>query len=178
MILCRTTAPAVRFAFDLIKTGKQAYVRGRDIGVGFIRQLDVIEKVKGFKYSEFPEFVDGWRCAKIESLKQDDDTARKVADIDDQAETMLAVYEFCKTAGGGTVSDMRTKITLLFTDKSEAICCSTVHRAKGLEAQNVFILRHDLMPFPKAKGRQIQQEENLRYVAYTRAMSNLFIVKG
>ena len=47
---------------------------------------------------------------------------------------------------------------------------STIHKAKGLEADNVYIACRDLMPSSRAKKDwEIRQEYNLMYVAYTRA---------
>jgi len=50
---------------------------------------------------------------------------------------------------------------------------STVHKAKGLEANRVFIIRPDLMPLPNSRGWQAAQEKNLHYVAVTRAKYEL-----
>lgn len=51
---------------------------------------------------------------------------------------------------------------------------STVHKAKGTEADDVYILRPDLMPSPFAQTKEaIQQEMNLLYVAITRAKRSL-----
>ena len=49
---------------------------------------------------------------------------------------------------------------------------STVHKAKGLEAKDVYLLRPDLLPSPWATDeKSIQQENNLLYVAITRAQN-------
>jgi superfamily I DNA/RNA helicase len=49
-----------------------------------------------------------------------------------------------------------------------------VHRAKGLEAKNVFILKPELLPHPMAKQPwQQEQERNIKYVAFTRALESL-----
>jgi len=52
------------------------------------------------------------------------------------------------------------------------IMLSTVHKAKGLEAPNVFILATERMPHPKGG----HEENNICYVAITRAQENLFFV--
>jgi superfamily I DNA/RNA helicase len=63
--------------------------------------------------------------------------------------------------------------------KPEGTLLSSVHRAKGLEAKRVFILRPDLMPHPKAKSAwEKGQEANLEYVAITRAIEELVYVDG
>ena len=50
-----------------------------------------------------------------------------------------------------------------------SVMCSTVHKAKGLEADRVWILEDTL----KSGGLE---EENIRYVAYTRARKELCLV--
>jgi superfamily I DNA/RNA helicase len=53
----------------------------------------------------------------------------------------------------------------------------TVHRAKGLEAGSVFILEPELMPiYNHDLGCYPGQEPNVAYVAFTRAMENLYWV--
>ena len=49
---------------------------------------------------------------------------------------------------------------------------STVHKAKGLEADNVYILATDRMPHPKGGS----EENNICYVAITRAKKTLLYV--
>jgi len=55
---------------------------------------------------------------------------------------------------------------------------STIHRAKGDQADRVFLLGSDSLPFiKKAKQNwQKQQEYNLQYVALTRAKQALYLV--
>ena len=54
------------------------------------------------------------------------------------------------------------------------VALSTIHKAKGLEANNVFILRPDLMPSQwAAKDWELIQEDNMQYVAITRAKYGL-----
>jgi ATP-dependent exoDNAse (exonuclease V) beta subunit len=61
--------------------------------------------------------------------------------------------------------------------KDEGISLSTIHKAKGLEANNVFIICPSLMPSKSAKQEwEITQEKNLIYVAYTRAKNKLAFV--
>jgi superfamily I DNA/RNA helicase len=50
------------------------------------------------------------------------------------------------------------------------ITCSSVHKAKGLEAERVFVLAKTL------RGGS-REEENIAYVAYTRAKMDLVLVR-
>jgi len=54
---------------------------------------------------------------------------------------------------------------------------SSVHRAKGLEAERVFLLDPHRMPSSRAeKDWELEQENNLIYVAYTRARRALWFI--
>jgi superfamily I DNA/RNA helicase len=82
-----------------------------------------------------------------------------------------------------SVVDVSQAITLLekiFSDKKDDqknIVLSTIHKAKGSEADRVFVLRRDLMPSKFAKQDwELQQEINLQYVCYTRAKKELVFI--
>jgi DNA helicase-2/ATP-dependent DNA helicase PcrA len=73
---------------------------------------------------------------------------------------------------------------LLFQDSDDpkkprnAVTLSTVHKSKGREWPRVFLLGQEkYMPSKYARQAwQLEQEMNLIYVAYTRAMSELIFV--
>jgi superfamily I DNA/RNA helicase len=71
------------------------------------------------------------------------------------------------------LSDFKKKI-----EEENPVILTTAHKSKGLEFSRVFILRDDQFPHPKSKHPdEIAQEDNAKYVAYTRAMDELHIVK-
>ena len=84
---------------------------------------------------------------------------------------VTALLFLCKLSSN--ITDLKFKIKSIFTDDIQGIVLSTVHKIKGLEADNVFIIRPDLLPMQTAKPWQYIQEKNLEYVAYTRAKLNL-----
>jgi DNA helicase-2/ATP-dependent DNA helicase PcrA len=68
-------------------------------------------------------------------------------------------------------------IQRIFAEEKAGICFSTIHKAKGLEADTVHIICPELMPSKMAKKDwQYVQEDNLIYVAYTRAKKTLNFV--
>ena len=88
----------------------------------------------------------------------------------------------CKIIGSHTKNpaEMKALLNKIFDDQihGDAIMLSTVHKAKGLEAENVYIICPELLPF-RHKNQQfweIQQENNLAYVAITRAKNRLVYV--
>jgi superfamily I DNA/RNA helicase len=77
---------------------------------------------------------------------------------------------------------LRSRIESLFADGGgpvKVVTLASVHRAKGSEADRVFVIAHDgrkpLMPlaFADARPWEIEQEYNLCYVAVTRARKEL-----
>jgi len=85
------------------------------------------------------------------------------------------VFARCNPA---TVADFKAEVDSLFDDKRAAVTLSTVHRAKGLENGRVFILRWSRLGDDSRCERewQAEQEQNLKYVAITRAQEELVLV--
>ena len=77
-----------------------------------------------------------------------------------------------------TMQEVSDILDRIFSDKESGIKLMTMHKAKGLENDKVFIVRMDLIPSKYAKtDEQLQQEKNLLYVAFTRAQNELVIDK-
>jgi DNA helicase-2/ATP-dependent DNA helicase PcrA len=82
-----------------------------------------------------------------------------------------------------TVGDLCQRIKTLFEEvcsnsgaKRQFVLLSSVHRAKGLEADGVFILQPWLMPHPRATTAEDQeQERNIKFVALTRSKNRLVL---
>jgi len=75
------------------------------------------------------------------------------------------------------VGELLTTFDTIFREVSEedAITLCTIHKSKGLEADIVYILNEDLIPSKFAVSpTQLEQEENLRYVARTRAKKEMY----
>lgn len=78
-----------------------------------------------------------------------------------------------------TITDVLVQIKQIISDKADdAIKLSTVHRAKGLENDVVFLLAANKLPlrWEHMQPWQAIQEDNLTYVAYTRAKEKLYLV--
>jgi DNA helicase-2/ATP-dependent DNA helicase PcrA len=92
----------------------------------------------------------------------------KVASIQDKVETVLALAE-----GFTRTEDVLNLLRNLSEGRSGPLF-STIHKAKGLEADHVYFLRPDLVPgWWIREPAALQQEYNLRYVAITRAKQTL-----
>lgn len=178
LILCRTNAPLIENAFRLIRQGVPATVKGKDIGTQLAKAMDEVEKLPVYTTQGFSAGVEAWKTIKLAPLMAKDNAENLIASIIDRADSLEAVYEAVSMEQEEevTAADVRGRIFQLFADDVSAITFSSIHKAKGLEAENVGLLRPDLLPHPMAKQSwQKEQEKNLAYVAITRAMKNLYL---
>jgi superfamily I DNA/RNA helicase len=171
-ILSRVNAPLVSVAMSLLRSGKRTRIAGRDIGSGL---LALIRKLKARSVPDLLARISAWETKEIArmeakfsgKMKSDTFTARIDA-IRDQAEMLSTIAE-----GSPSVNEVLTRIESLFTDDglgtAGMITCSSVHKAKGLEADRVFLLAETFRSHN-------QEERNIEYVAITRAKSTLVYV--
>lgn len=168
MVLCRTNAPLVEPAFNLIRQGKKVTIVGRDIGNGLIEFIDrfktgdintLLEKMYNYRDKEQVKLAIAGKYMQLQILL-------------DKIATIEALSDGCLT-----VQNITKKIGSVFSDTTQGVVFSTVHRAKGLEADNVYILYPDIIPHPMAQTSwEKRQEENLAYVAYTRHKKELHFI--
>ncbi|NGX48139.1 MAG: ATP-dependent DNA helicase PcrA [Chlamydiae bacterium] len=168
MVLCRVNAPLVRPCFALIREGKKATIRGRDIGKNL---ANLVKKMKADDMHILMTRLRDYRLRETSKLI-DSDKFGQAALLDDKVDTIIAIADGCED-----VTDVTNKIASTFSDEVEGVVFSSIHKAKGLEAKNIFLLKPDLLPHPMAKQPwELQQERNLQYVAYTRTLEKLSIV--
>lgn len=174
-ILCRNSRPLIGAAFHLIRHKISCKVLGRDIGQGLIK---IVKKMKARNIIELIRKLNAYRIVEIQKARARDDEA-KVAALEDKLDT---IHVFIDEEGPeSSVDALIASIESLFSDQSEGrLTLSTVHKAKGLEWERVFILdAHFLMPSRYAKKPwQREQEINLQYVAATRGKRELFYISS
>jgi len=174
-ILCRNAAPLVAFAYSLLRRDVPCRILGRDIGASLI---SIVKKTRAINLDDFLDKLEIWRNREVERCLKED----RVPDrIHDQAEC-LHFFVDSLDEDSRTVDSLVAKIELMFTDEPQAtrLTLSTVHKAKGLEFETVFILDFEkYMPSRWAKQEwQKVQERNLIYVAVTRAKHRLCYINS
>ena len=181
MILCRNNAPLVQIYNEFLKLGRKAFIRGKDIGnnlkaiVKSTKQdrLNVDCKEDGVFVRLYDDlFVS--RNKLMEKFGIDAETAMNSPQLQNKIDMINALEILAE--GINTSEEIIDKIDEIFPkrDKKDGISLSTIHKAKGLEANNVYIACESLMPSKSAKKDwEIRQEYNLMYVAYTRAKNTL-----
>jgi DNA helicase-2/ATP-dependent DNA helicase PcrA len=166
-VLCRTTMPLVKLFFEFLVQHKKAIIKGSDIGIHLIELIGKIATLSELKTFWENELLDFRKDLKSKGVLNPDEHSGYVA-LEDKVSTLLFLAKISKS-----IDDLKEKIQLIFTDEIQGICLSTVHKAKGLEANRVFIIRPDLLPMKVFKSWQQIQEKNLNYVAITRAKTEL-----
>tara|TARA_R110000744_G_scaffold110124_2_gene207769 strand:- start:86 stop:1519 length:1434 start_codon:yes stop_codon:yes gene_type:complete len=167
MVLCRYNAPLVGAFYDLISQGKSAYILGRDMTKGLITAVQKVSKNTHMGVKEFEElFMQDFKHNHARLLQQD--KKNQALALEDRRDC-ISIFINKATTVGGIIEEIKRVFD--GSDKGE-IMLSTVHKAKGLEADNVYILATERMPHPMG-GRE---ENNICYVAITRSKKNLFYV--
>lgn len=175
MVLARSKAPLLKVYTKLIKKGINCYIKGLDIGANLINLLDSIKgeelNINLKKDGVFIRLYDKLfetRNKLVEKRGLDIDDASLSSYIMEQYDTIkaLEVLAFNCT----TKNELKSRIKDIFKEDSKGVCLSTIHKSKGLEADNVYILCHSSMPSKNCHHEWERiQEKNLMYVAYTRA---------
>jgi DNA helicase-2/ATP-dependent DNA helicase PcrA len=161
-VLCRFTAPLIATAYQLIGEGVPCKVLGRDIG----KKLGVlVKRMKAESLEQLIERLGEYRRSETQRLIEKHLDA-KLANLDDQLQALAILIDKSKT-----VDDLLQRIDVLFSDDlKQVLMLMTVHKAKGLEFPRVFILDK------KIRRGNPDQERNIKYVAATRAKTELVYV--
>lgn len=181
LILCRKTAPLISLCLKFMAKGIPANVVGNDIAASISK---LIEKVcKGRKKSVNPSIYELYSYLDDEYAKLEKVCLANGQSADcPQLQTLRDKIEIIHIIGDevGVVKEIVTKLqaitqTIKAGDESKYVRFSTVHRAKGAEAPIVYIIAPDKLPlyWPDQMDWEAEQEQNLLYVAVTRAMKRL-----
>jgi superfamily I DNA/RNA helicase len=170
-ILSRANGPLIPICLSLIRMGKRARLAGRDLGRSLINIIMRLDKFNG-RTDVLLQKLGQWSAQQMTVAADDEDRKKLVAD------QVLCIRELAEDYE--RVADLTAGIEKLFVDvegaTNDMVVCSTVHKAKGLEADRVFLLRATFKDLP---GRPLSTEEkNIRYVAITRSKRDLFWVVG
>jgi len=187
MVLSRNTAPLIRLQQKLLRRNQHVYIQGyNDIKRQYIEMIkdtnaDIIDINCNTKVGLMP-LLYGGLIDEIDKLisemgmdEEETYSRSSVLNRYDNIEGIKALAE-----GLNTTKELIDKINMIFNEKvNDAILLSTVHRAKGLESDNVFIYQPSILEFnPMAKKDwELKTEQNLRYVAYTRPKKSLNFIK-
>lgn len=192
LVICRVKAPIASLMFELIVQNIEVDVHEDEIKdfIYDLRKLfsnDELKQNNIFKNSY--DFFDKVTDRNIYFIKKEANKiglqSLKEEYIETETNYVKNRMDFIKNQltihmDVSTINDLLNKIKKMMSGGENAIKLSTIHRAKGLENERVFILGYDLLPLKRRdqKEWEMTQESNLKYVALTRTKHTLFLVKS
>ncbi len=172
-ILCRNTKPLIEQAYLFLANGIGCRIEGREIGEGLVHLVLRWKQVTSTHQLTYKlEDFESKEVSKLMAKGKED----RVQNLRDKVGALRAVISRVNSLGLYGIQDVVTSIRSLFDDKkSGVVTLSTIHKFKGREADVVYLLdRANTLPSPYARQDwQKLQEENLEYVAITRAKKEL-----
>lgn len=178
VVMCRLNAPLLELAYDQISKGVGAKIRGGDLGKTLKGDVRKIGKRPGFQYPSFPRFAEQLceeRVGEILRKNGNDLEDMAIQRTRDRHACVMIIYDNCAQAT--STDSLEKAIDDLFDERNATVLLSTVHKSKGTEADRIFLLQPELMPFWAAQFGpewQQQQEMNIKYVALTRAKKAMY----
>lgn len=159
-VLCRNNAPLISAAFRLLRNSIPCTILGRDFAAGLKSFIQKHEK------PSLPETIMACRDATLNDIAiaraNEDET--KVNRLSDR---MGAIVALAEGSSATTLPALLSHLDKLFSEQPGRVTLSTIHKSKGLEWPQVVFLAPDLLRLGMG------QEENLAYVAITRAQQTL-----
>lgn len=167
LVLSRTNAPLLPIGLSLIKRGLSVELADKDIGN---RTVNLLKQLKPSNLNNLWTKLDDYRDKQHQKKHP-----MAILQADELVDAIRGMSEDCNT-----LDDLYKNIKIVTTPPKNAsrYLLSTIHKAKGLESENVFIINPPI-EHPLAMNHPIarKQELNLHFVAITRTKLNLYWVR-
>lgn len=176
-VLCRFNAPLVRYVYSFIAKGIPATIEGRDIASGLVTLArrwksiksagDLLDKLKDYLEKETTKYLEK-------------DEPRKSQVVEDKVNCLITIIDRVMKVdpkAKNIVDRVCTEIDTIFRDSgnTKTVKFSSIHKSKGREWNRVIWLTTPPSPFA-TKEWEMEQENNLCYVAPTRAKQELILI--
>lgn len=173
MVICRSNAPLVDLAFALIAAGIPAAIKGRDLMGQLVNLAKSTMKLPGANWNQFQSYLTEYVNRQVTSMSRKKGMEMRIQALHDRSQALSTIVNRAQALDRriSTMDGLEKFIERLYGEEKGSVILCSAHKAKGLEADAVFILgRHELMPSRMARSAwQQTQEMNLIYVAETRA---------
>lgn len=166
-VVCRNNGPLFKLGMSLLARDVPFYFTGDDVAKRLTDTIKLLTKGKNLKSADLLKRAERWAAAQSEKSPHQEGVYKDILTCFEA----LAQYFH-------TTDEMQNQLGKLFTKRhTQAVCLTSIHRAKGLEWNTVYFLNSFMIPSKYAKSDSaIQQEMNLKYVAITRAKQNLIYI--
>lgn len=164
-VVSRLNAPLVDEALRLAKAG----VPVRILGFNIVSEVERLFREAPYRTSKIVDWADEQFIEVARQLHAENRTDELPRERDRYALVATLAHD----VRTGTKHDCIERLRKLFEQRPDTKCVTltNTHKVKGLEADNVWVVHHTFRPL----GASVE-EDNLRYVAYTRARNELNIV--
>lgn len=169
-VLCRFTAPLITNVYAFIAAGIPARVEGREIGDG-LKALATRWKARSL--TQLGTYLETYLETETAKLRAKEKESKARALEDKVACLNVISARLREKNKDATVDDLLAAIDALFGEAAgPAVTFSTIHKSKGREWNTVVWLLTGPSPWARKEWERTQ-EENLCYVAATRAKQTL-----
>ena len=170
-IISRTNNNLIKLAYKFILNNEHF-----SIGSAFITQLKR-DLNKAFKDCTNLADMRANVCRQYDrELSKASGNSWSTNNTENKYDSLLSIIDMANTPAD---INKFVKKLLLHSDSASCRKLMTIHAAKGLENDNVYFINADSCQYFKDRARstwEAQQEDNLYYVACTRALTNLIFV--
>lgn len=172
-VLSRLRAPLVSYAIELLKADKPfTFQFSLKFLIDTIKQIgDADLSIRAFK-RHLVTYIETKR-----ELYQQQDADSALEDLEDFAAIMDTILE--KVVTTDKVADLITYIKDLdrrIRESDGSLCLSTIHGSKGLEWETTYIIGYAEIGNRATKDWKVTEARNLKFVATTRAKTNLIFL--
>ena len=192
LVISRTKAPLTTLLFSLLENNRKVNIHQDDVKDLFNELRFLFSKQELNTRNVFKNGYDFFEKVKERNIYFVEKKANKMANNSSKEDFIKEETEYIERRIGflqrqssihldvSTMNELVKRIEGLITESEDAIKLSTIHKAKGLENKRVFILDYDKLPMKKDNHKpwETVQENNLKYVALTRAEESLFLVNA
>lgn len=186
LVICRTRLPLRALALKLINKDFKVKIHPDELQefMGDYKKNFTPQELRKVLnddiIEQFFEHAKERNKKRITRENQNADAIIRKILIKKEVDTMDTTLDFLKKKYYdwhlNTLENILKRLKLMLSNPSdEAIRISTIHRAKGLENNRVFILEYDKLPPPRELEWENIQERNLHYVAVTRPKEELYL---
>lgn len=171
---------------DLVKHSIPIYMEDKDV---VKKILATINKSKSLNVDDFySQLIDKRKSfdKAIVKIKKNDNIPDEekesvISDNSNYIDDINFIIEIIKSyKGEKSISSFSSYVKKLLNTKFDDNCVrlTSIHKSKGLEAKNVFVLNEAKVCFDPRNSYDLnQQERNLAYISITRAENNLYLVR-
>ena len=186
LVICRTRLPLRALALKLINKDFKVKIHPDELQefMGDYKKNFTAQELRKVLHDEIVDsFFEHAKERNINRITKDNQNAdpiiRKIL-IKEESNAMIETMDFLRKKYFdwhlNTLESILKRLKLMLSNPSDdAIRISTIHRAKGLENDRVFILEYDKLPPPRDLEWENIQERNLHYVAVTRPKEELYL---